>query len=181
MRKAVILLSALCTFSFADAYEKFTDAYSRAANKEACEQGIVLFKQGEKDEKLLSLIGSACAEADYIDFLGRLQSRLRATPEARANATYFSTLVLQKRFLYQFMYDDTDLKPFKFPTTPHPISVAFEAIRSGDFTQITRQPKTLRITRENEEYNVYIAPAQRGRVCIDIYENGQLRERHRYL
>ena len=181
MRKALMLLGALGTFAFADAYEQFTDAYSRAQYRQACEAGIVLFKQGEKDEKLLSLIGSACAESDYINFLGRLQSRLRTTPEARANATYFATLVLQKRFLYQFMYDGTDLGPFSFPTTPHPVSVVFEAVRSGDFEEIIRQPKTLRITRGNEAYNVYIAPAQRGRICIDIYENGQLRERHRYL
>ena len=182
MKLKIILLITLFSFnSYADSYQNFSKHLKNGSYREACRDGKKIFSIGERDEKLLSLIGKACLKADYIDTTGTLQSRLRTTSEARTNATIFSSLVLQKRLIYQFMYDNTDISTLALPVIDHPLSNTFIAIRDKNFKILKSQPKMIEFTKDGDHYLVYIDKNDRGRIVIEITDKNNKKTSHRYL
>ncbi|MEA3522026.1 MAG: hypothetical protein U9R50_03550 [Campylobacterota bacterium] len=148
--------------------------------QKACQIGKGLIYNKLRDEKMLSLIGLACMRADYIDMLGIIQSRLYMTKKGRANATIFSSLVVQKRLIYQFLYDDVALTSLALPISDHPLSKAFVALRDKNYTRLSAKPLKLEFKESDIRYELYIDYAKSGKVAIDIFfADGKLQE-HRY-
>ena len=125
--KTIILIGlflhvTLFAYSHSDAIADY-----RAKNyKDVCLKSVVFYTNGEKDENILSLVGDACAKVDYINPLGYIVRGLISTPEFRENGSYFATLLLQKKLIYQFMNDQIDLKNLRLPRSDHILSIVFE-------------------------------------------------------
>jgi len=165
----------------ADSYKDFSKYLKNKDYRNACIKGKIIFENNEKDEELISLIGFSCMKADYINTLGTLQSKQRKTIESRQNAVIFSSLLLQKRLIYQFMYDNTDISTLALPISEHPISKTFVAIRDNNFKIISEYPKTIEFTTDNKLYKVYINPKDRGRITIEVKDSNNNIKKHRYL
>ena len=165
----------------ANSYKDFSKYLENKDYRNACIKGKVIFENNEKDEELISLIGFACMKADYINTLGLLQSKQRTSTKGRQNAVVFSSLVLQKRLIYQFMYDNTNISTLALPISEHPISITFVAIRDNNFKIISDYPKTLEFTKDNKLYKVYINPKDRGRITIEVKDSNNNIKKHRYL
>ncbi len=180
MRVPLLLTVLLLPTLYATPYTAFSKAYKAQQYKKACQIGKTLFAN-ERDEKFLSLIGHACLKADYIDTLAMVQSRLRSTRQSRENAVVFSSVLLQKRLIYQFMYDDTDLCSFSLPISDHPLSYAFVAIRDKSYRMISTNPKVIEFHRHGIRYTLSIDRSNRGKITIEADDDNNHTTIHRYL
>lgn len=174
-------LAAFATFAYADIYANFNKHLEQKLYFKACIDGKNIFLQGEQNQELLSTIGQACLRADYIYVLAMLQSRLRDSKDARNNAVVFSSIVLQKRLIYQFMYDDADISSLGLPVIDHPLSHAFVAMRDAEYTLLSESPKVIAFTKGEKNYKVYIDFKERGRVIIEEQSPNAKTITHRYL
>ena len=148
--------------------------------KVVCQEGMRKYQAGNRDEDFLGMVGVACAEIDYINPLGILQKSLRSTKAGRNNASYFATLILQKKLLYQFMLDNIELGYLRVPDTGHILSVVFKNLVLKNYKVISENPKSLEIEDGNRKIKVYIKKATPPKVMVDIYKNGEKVESHWY-
>lgn len=159
-----------------DSLNRFVGAYKAKNMSLACEIGRHLYRSNLRDEKILIAAGHACAEDDYIDFIGVLQQRLGESPASRHATVYFSTLLLKKRLISEYMHEDVDLSPYTLPLTDHILSKVFDSIQSGNFELISKNPKHLRIGDEKNYIDVYV----KSKLYINIVENSKVIQEHRY-
>ncbi|MDD5052755.1 MAG: hypothetical protein PHO27_08520 [Sulfuricurvum sp.] len=122
------LLSFTLFFSsliYANATQKLFDLYQNAQYAEGCNFGYTYFNDLKEDESFVSLLGFSCLQSDQIDKVAPIISALYQTPEARANAAYFSLLLMQKKLLMQALYDNKPIINLKFPISAHLLSKVF--------------------------------------------------------
>lgn len=156
--------------------EAFAKAYKSKSMEKACTIGRHLFRQNMRDENILIATGHACAEVDFIDFIGVLQQRMGESAQSRKAAVYFSTLLLQKRLISQFMHEDIDLSLYRLPMTDHILSEVYEALHNGHYQTIKADPKHLRIGDEMNYIDLFVDQ----KVYVNRYVAGKLIEEHRY-
>ncbi len=154
----------------------FLQAYKNKDAQSACHFGRKLFHAGTKDEKILIATGQVCAEIDYIDFLAVLQQRLHSSEQSRAAAVYFSSLVLQKRLIAQFIFEDADLSEYVLPTSEHVLSRVFEAIKKEEYIVISKSPNHIQIGDKDDFLDLYADKM----IYIDRYKDQQKIQTHRY-
>ncbi len=183
MLKKVLGLSFLVLCLEANEYTEFARYYNQQnydSYKLACQVGQQIFAKGERDEKLLSLIGMACLRADYIDTLGSIQSRLYQTEEGRTNASLFASMVLQKRLIAQVLYDGSDIGTLALPITEHPLSAVFVALRDKRYELLEGTPRMIRFKNDGIEYRIYVDVEKKNKIAIDmLFDDGTLQQ-HRY-
>jgi len=149
--------------------------------EKACSVGRSIVFHNTVDEKLTSLIANACLRADFIDTLGVIQSKLRKTSDARMNAVVLSSVLLQKRLIFQVMYDDVDISSFALPIIDHPISDTFVAFRDKNYKVISKKPKIVEFNYKDKKYKVYIDYLNKGRIVIEVTDKNNNTTIHRYL
>ncbi|MBD3823028.1 MAG: hypothetical protein IE916_00770 [Epsilonproteobacteria bacterium] len=122
----LILLLSLSILLFADLKEKMVDLYQNQKYEEVCNLGFDYFKNNKQDEEFLSLYAFSCLESDYIDRIALPTALLKFTKDSRANAAYFSVILMQKKLLYHALVDGYDLSKMDLPTTEHVLSKVFD-------------------------------------------------------
>ena len=120
----LLTLSIHCLFA-SSVSNKILQLYGQKNYAQACDLGADNLNILTKNESYLSLYAFSCLNADHIDRLNTPLIFLTQSPEARANASYFSMLVLQKKLLVQSLYDNTSIKYLTFPTSSHLLSKVF--------------------------------------------------------
>lgn len=176
MKWLLIFILNMTSLLADDNLSAFLDAYKKEDSALACSIGREIYRSGVQDEKVLIAIGKSCAEDDYINFIGVLQQRLGESPESRRAAVYFSTLLLQKRLISQYMSEGTDLSAYTLPKTEHILSLTFEAIRDRSYTVVTQSPKHLRIGDKDNYLDLYVDK----KIHIDVYRDRKKIQEHRY-
>ena len=126
MIKLLLAISFLIVTLHATPSTQMLQLYQKGAFSEACALGVQNFKQNQQNEAYVSLYAFSCLNADQIDRLNTPIKTLMQSAEARANASYFSLLVMQKRLLIQALYDNYPLKQLKLPTSLHLLSKVFD-------------------------------------------------------
>jgi len=155
--------------------------YEKQKYSEVCNNGVNLYGSGYKNEAFLSIVGDACAKIDSIYAISQLQNSLIKTEQGRMNASYFATLVLQKKLIYQFFIDDLDLGHLVLPRTGHILSILFDNIIESKYTTISKEPKKIEFMDSERKIIAYTKPHKDiKKVVIDIYEDGQLIKSHSY-
>lgn len=141
---------------------------------------MALYYGGYTDENFVSLVGVSCAKVDRINLLGMLQRSLVNSKSSRENASYFSTLILQKRLIYQFMIDDLDVGKLVLPASTHLLSRVFEKLSTGNYKVLSSSPKLVEIDANGRSIILSLSDEKPVKVLIDEYTTeGQL-ERHWY-
>ncbi len=179
--KTLLLLSTLVISLKADIYKEFTTHLNNKNYVLACIAGKQIISKQEKSEKFLSIIGQVCLKADFINSIALLEGKLRKSKEARTNAVLFSSVILQKRLIYQFMYDDVDISTLALPISDHILSYTFVAIRDKNYTVVSKNPKIIEFKREDKHYKVYIKKKDKRRVIIEVRDKRNKMTKHRYL
>jgi hypothetical protein len=100
--------------------------YQNKQYEQACTMGYDYFKKFKRDEAYASLYGFSCLKSDYIDRLAQPITSLKFSKEARKNAAYFATVLMQKKLLYHALLDGYKLSSFSFPTTDYVLSKVFD-------------------------------------------------------
>jgi len=160
--------------------QPFIDDFKAGKYNKVCEKGSRLFYGGYTDENFISLVGISCAKVDRINILGMLQRTLVNTASSRENASYFSSLILQKRLIYQFMIDGTDLSNLKLPSSRHLLSRVFENLSSGNYKVLVESPKLIEINDRGRKIMVSVSDDKPIKVLIDEYTTSGQLERHWY-
>lgn len=125
MRSLLLLLLTLISLH-ADVKEQMLYLYKQGSFEQSCELGYSQFEANKRDEEFISLYSFACLEADFIDRLSVPSVTLRFSKEARANAAYFSVILMQKKLLYHALLDNYDLSLYKLPSTEYILSKVFD-------------------------------------------------------
>ena len=179
--KSLLILLVIFSTVYGDKYNQFLKHLNDKNYEKACRVGKAIVYAHETDEKLLSLIAQSCLKVDYIYALSMVQHRLRKTKETRADASAFTSIILQKKLIYQFMYDNTDISTFALPIVEHPLSYTFVAIRDGNYKLISKKPKVITFNKNNKKYKVYIDKKDAGRVIIEIIDAKNHKQRRKYF
>lgn len=133
-------------------------------------------KKYANNEKALSIIGVSCIKVDSLYLLPYIINSLKHTNYGRKNAIYFLTILMEKKLLYSYLFDNISLDSFSFPMTDYILSYIFEAIKYGNYKKVGDL-----IIIENKDknltYNVY---KKRDRMYIDEFKNGKLIKRRWY-
>ncbi len=180
IRIFIITLLVLVSASQAEIAEKLVSQYKAGKYRSVCNKGMSAYYSGKRDEHLLALTGMACAKIDSINILGSLQRHLVNSPAMRNSATYFSTLLLQKRLIYQFMLDDINITNLQLPKNEHILSTVFEHLSLGDFKRLGGETKMIKITEGEKIIFLSISDDKPVRVLVDEYKGASLLQRHWY-
>ena len=126
--KWIVLFLAFYSTMHAYSYNDVLRDYEAKNYDKVCSQGNSFLIRNDKNENILIAIGDACARTDAINPLGVVVKNLVTTKENRESGSYFATLLLQKKLIYQFMNDDINLKELRLPRTEHVLSRVFEEL-----------------------------------------------------
>ncbi len=179
--KAVIVFILLTLSLYADTKRDLLHLFQKKQYEEACNLGFKNFSDNSKDEEYVSLYSFACLNIDYIDRLSVAITTLKYSKEARANASYFSTILLQKKLLYHAMLDDYDISSLNLPKTDYVLSKVFDF-----YTKKTNTEKQEYYIFEDEDdsalkYKLYILKdAKIDKVVIEEFYNSVSIKKHIY-
>lgn len=173
-----ILLFLLLHVGQAKSTQAFLEDFKKANYAEVCTNGLRHYYGGRKTEMFVAMVGTACAYEDNINPLGLLQRNLVNSPDARETASYFATLVLQKRLLYQFMLDDVNLAHLTLPYSNHILSLVITHIADNSYKVLSTSPKMIKISDGANTISVSISDDQPRKVLVDVYEGSTLQKRH---
>lgn len=152
--------------------------YKEGNFKRVCKEGMHRYYAGNHEGHFVAMVGMACARTDAINALGILQRNLVQTPALRSSATYFSTLVLAKRLLYQHFIDGVSLEAYTLPAYEHILITLFKHVREGDFEQTTA--KMTSMEDGNRTILVTVTDDVPAKLLVDEYEGAVLMQRHWY-
>lgn len=158
----------------------FIEDFKAKKYDEVCDKGMHLYYGGYTDENFVSLVGVSCAEVDRINLLGMLQRSLVGSKSSRENASYFSTLLLQKRLIYQFMIDDLDVGELRLPASTHLLSRVFEQLSAGNYKVLSSSPKLVELDANGRKIILSLSDDEPIKVLIDEYTIAGELERHWY-
>ena len=127
-----LILFFLFINAHATVKERMYQLYQNEEYAKACKTGYDYFKKHKNDETYVSLYAFSCLKSDYIDRLARAITALKFSKEARKNAAYFSTILMQKKLLYYSLVDGYQLSQFKLPTTDYVLSKVFDLYSKVD-------------------------------------------------
>jgi len=126
--------------------------YQNQEYEKACDIGLKIFYKNKQDENFLSLYAFSCLQSDNINRLALPIANLKYTRESRANASYFSVILMQKKLLYHALIDGYDLKSLNLPTTDYILSKVFDAYAKLENTE--KKPYYI-FKDENDKKRVY--------------------------
>ncbi len=125
-----------------------------------------------KDEKSLSLIGISCVRTDRLYLLPFIIRKLKRTKIGRLNSIYLLTILMQKKLLYSYFFDNLNLNNFDLPDTDYIISHVFYKVKKNDF----KKDKDIYIIKYTDEV---IKVYKRGdKLFMDEYKDNKLIKRH---
>ncbi|MCK9454822.1 MAG: hypothetical protein WCY51_02565 [Sulfurimonas sp.] len=179
--KTVILTMLITLTLFADAKQKMLELFQNKEYKDACSIGFKNFTKYSKDEEYVTLYGFSCLNVDYIDRLSVPITILKLSPESRANAAYFSIILMQKKLLYHAMIDNYDISSLNLPTTDYVLSKVFDY-----YTKLEKkEPQEFYIFEDENDnklkYKLYISKDDRiDKMIIEEFYNSISIKKHIY-
>ncbi len=160
--------------------QPYIDDFKAKQYDRVCSKGMQAYYGGYVEENFVSLVGVSCAKVDRINLLGMLQRSLVNTKESRENSSYFSTLILQKRLIYQFMIDDLALDNLKLPASNHLLSRVFTQLSLKNYKVLSTVPKLVEVDDNGRRIILSVSDDRPIKVMIDEYgKDGELK-RHWY-
>jgi hypothetical protein len=178
--KFLLFFLLLIASSFADSKQRLFNLYQQGNYLTACNLGFQGFTYHKGDEAYISLYAFSCLKADLIDRLAAPIMTLNQTKESRANAAYFSVIVMQKKLLMQALYDNKPIKNLKFPSSTYLLSKVFDLYLKNpqpeQFIKEYQDPSDTRLS-----YKLYASETNgRKSIAIDEYYDKILTFHHVY-
>lgn len=174
----LVMMGVMCVLPMhAKTTSDFIEAFRAGDYELVCREGLETYYGGRNDEMFVIMVGTACARIDNINPLGMLQRNLVSTASARETASYFATLVLQKRLLYQFMIDHTAITSLHLPYSNHILSIVFERIANGSYTWVSDAPKMIKVFDGDKSMIISVSDDEPKKILIDEYQGDTLVKR----
>ena len=180
MKKFFFLTFYTCLLLHANIQTQMFSLYQKGDYNDVCSIGKINWNKISKNEKYVSLYAFSCLNSDQIDRLSFPLTALNETPEARANASYFSLLILEKKLLIQALYDNLPIKSLKLPSSSHLLSRIFDYY--GKNPQLGNTIKEYNDIRDpRQTYKIYTIQIDTYKTfAIDEYYDKILTKHHVY-
>ncbi len=176
MKTLLLLLLGLTLH--ANVKQEMFHLYQQKNFSAVCNRGLQAFSKNMHDEEFLSMYAFSCLYADYVDRLAVPITIMKHSQEARANAAYFSVILMQKKLLFHALIDNYALTNLKLPTTDYILSKVFDLyVKLGKHT-----PKPYYLFQDpNDTKLSYKLSTQKGdKVIIEEFYNSRSVKRHTY-
>ena len=165
----------------ANVKQEMFQLYQNKEYAKACSMGFNFFTENRKDEEYTSLYAFSCLKSDYIDRLSLPITTLKFSKEARKNAAYFATILMQKKLLYYSLIDGYKLSKFKLPSTDYVLSKVFDLYSKLP----SHEPKKFYILKDPHDpkliYKLYIMKQSNiNKMVIEEYYDTIKIKRHIY-
>ncbi len=128
------------------------------------------------------LYGLSCLNADHIDRLAVPMISLRYDSKAqRVNASYFATILLQKKLLIHALIDHVDLSNLSLPKTDYLLSKVFELYSQKAYTKHGYKYHLHPNEDKETTYVLYLlGDPKKGKLVIEERHHNRLIKTHRY-
>jgi len=181
MKILIILLLSLSVY--ANVKQEMFNLYQNKQFSAVCVKGLNAFSSNKNDEEFLSMYSFSCLYSDYIDRLAVPIIMMKHSKEARANAAYFSVILMQKKLLFHALLDNYDLSNLKLPTTDYVLSKVFDLyLKLGK-----HKPKEYYLFQDESDkkttYKLYIQRSnnkKNDKVILDEFHNTKRIKHHVY-
>jgi hypothetical protein len=177
----IFIAIIFCLSLYADIKTDMLHLYKNGNFDKACQIGYGHFESKKNDEEFISLYSFSCLHADHIDRLAIPIISLRFSKEARANASYFSIILMQKKLLYHALLDNHDISIYSMPTTEHILSKVFDL-----YAKLGKhEPKSFYLFEDEKDkkltYKLYLSKDERAtKMIIEEFYNSAALKRHIY-
>ena len=181
--KIVLSLFIITTSLFSSNLSVLYKLYEKQEYDKACNYAFkyAYKKKNKNSENYLTLYGLSCLETNNIARVAIPMTSLTKTKDARANASYFGTILLQKQLLLQALIDNKPLVKLHLPTTDFVLSKVFSLfikekfiLKDGVYRLIDKKDNSI-------EYRLYIKNRKSFKyMIIDIYKNSKFTKRYQY-
>jgi len=184
MKKTVYLLLTTTAFLFSSNLSTLYKLYEKQEYEKACDYAVKNFykKRNKNSEQYMTLYGLSCLETNKIDRIATPMLRLKMTKDARSNASYFSTILLQKKLLFQALVDNVQLTDLHLPHTDFIISKLFKSFINKEYTLKDGVYSFKDKKKKDTKYQLYIEKNKKSEnfMIIDIYKDDKFTHRYRY-
>ena len=177
----IIVLIFIALSLHADVKEDMLNLYQNKKYHDACDIGYNNYSKNKQDEDFLSLYAFSCLHSDNINRLSAPIATLKFTKESRANAAFFSVIVMQKKLLYHALSDGYDFTSIKLPTTDYILSKVFDS-----FAELGKhKAREFYIFQDKDDkkltYKLYLTKNERfNKIIIEEYYDTIAIKRHVY-
>lgn len=182
MRTIFLSLFIVSSFLSASNLSKLYKMYEKQEYDKACNYAMKYFSKNKKSEPYLTLYGLSCLETDNIHRIATPMLRLKKTKDARSNAAYFSTILLQKELLFQALVDKISLSNLQLPNTNFILSKIFTLFSNKEY-EFKNDIYSFKDKEKKEmAYKLYIEErkTEEKYMILDIYKNDKFTHRYRY-
>jgi hypothetical protein len=184
MKKIILILLMTTAFAFASNLSNLYKLYEKQEYDKACDYAVKHFykKRNQNSDEYLTFYGLSCLETDKIHRIATPMLRLKSTKDARANATYFSTILLQKKLLFQALIDGIPLTDLHLPRTNFIISKIFRQFVNKEYDLKDEVYIFKDEDKKEMTHQLYIEETKKKQkiMMIDSYKDGKFTHRYRY-
>ena len=182
MMKIILFILVTTSLLFSSNLSKLYKMYEKQEYTKACDYALKYYNKNKKDEKYVTLYGLSCLETDNIQRIATPIIQLEKTKSARANASYFSTILLQKQLLRQALFDGKQIDDLHLPTTNFILSKIFNLFVNKEY--VLKDGIYKFEDKENKEktYKLYIDDSSKNKkyMMIDVYKDEKFIKRYSY-
>ncbi|MBU1668358.1 hypothetical protein KKC13_08040 [bacterium] len=180
--KLIFFIMMTTAFLFSSNLSTLYTLYEKQEYDKACEYSVKYFEKNKNDDKYLTLYGLSCLETDKIFRIATPMIRLSQTEGARANASYFATILLQKQLLKQALLDGKTLDDLQLPKTSFILSKIFTLFVQKKYTLNNNIYKFQDESNKEKSYKLYMKEERKNKnyMIIDVYKDDKFIKRYRY-
>jgi len=170
------------SFLFSSSLSKLYKLYEKQEYLKACDYGLKYYSKNKNNEKYLTLYGLSCLETNKLSRIAIPMMHLTKTKDARANASYFGTILLQKQLLLQALMDEKEIFDLHLPQTNFVLSKIFSLFIEKKYTLKNDIYTFVDGANTEVNYKLYIEKNKENRtnMIIDIYKNDKFSKRYQY-
>lgn len=176
--KQLLLLFVFAISLLSATRESILQDYQDKNYAQACIEGSTIVKSFRGDEVFINAVAHSCIRSDIIDLLPTPIVLLKMTESARQNASYYATILFQKKLLYHALIDNVDISGIRVPKVDYVLSTVFDLFVRGDYT---KEGGTYRLTDGSYDYVMRVIESNRHqKVEIKKLKNGDLVKAYYY-
>lgn len=131
--KALLSFIFVSVFSFAIEVEDIKKFYENEEYDKVCTNEVAHIYTKWHDEGLTNMYAHSCLKLDMLNRLIIPIVQLHKSKSSRANASYYSTVLTQKKLLYHSLIDGVDISYVRLPKTGYILSEIFEKYIAKDY------------------------------------------------
>ena len=181
MKKIALFLAITPLLLLADLKTDTYKLYQAQKYDKVCQMSEETLHQNRTDEELISIYAFSCLNVDRLDQLALPIVSLKSSAESRANAAYFSVILMQKKLLMHALSDQYDLKAIRLPTTEYVLSTVFDLYTHDTGSKQKRRYNYVDPKDPTKAYRLYVTKSGPSpKMVIEEYQNKQMTQRHIY-